>query len=141
MICWKEEHGTVSKIIMWDWKVGTYLFKVLKYHKTIESMTITVLSPCKIRIARPQIHVGLARNITKSRSTLILFSAPRILTFMLVVAYFANTKWCKKPENRLKPWHMGTRLRVLSEGYPMNTNTAGFGWFSKIFAFSNFGQK
>ena len=30
---------------------------------------------------------------------------------------------------------MGTYLRVLSESYPMNTNTTGFRWFSKIFAY------
>ena len=30
----------------------------------------------------------------------------------------------------LKPWHMGTHLRVLSESYPMNFNMAGFRWFS-----------
>ena len=33
----------------------------------------------------------------------------------------------------LKPWHMGTHIRVLSESYPMNTNMTGFRWFSKIF--------
>ena len=31
----------------------------------------------------------------------------------------------------LKPWQMGTHLRVLSESYPMNTNMTGFRWFSK----------
>ena len=29
---------------------------------------------------------------------------------------------------------MGTHLRELSEGFPMNTNMTGFRWFSKIFA-------
>ena len=58
------------------------------------------------------------------------------LTLMLLVANFANTKSCKKnPEKSLKPWQMGTHLRVLREGYPMNTNKSGFQWFSKIFAF------
>ena len=37
-----------------------------------------------------------------------------------------NWKW-------LKPWQMGTHLRVLSESYPINTNMTGFGWFSEIF--------
>ena len=32
---------------------------------------------------------------------------------MLVVAYLANTKWCKKPEKWLETLHMGTHLRVL----------------------------
>ena len=36
------------------------------------------------------------------------------------------------------PWHMGTHLRVLSEGYQMNTNIAEFRLFSKIFAFYAF---
>ena len=38
----------------------------------------------------------------------------------------------KAPEIWLKSWHMGTHLRVLSESFPMNTNTTGFSWFSKI---------
>ena len=42
---------------------------------------------------------------------------------MLLVANLAYTKWCKrKPVIRLKPWHMGTHLRVLTERYLMNTN-------------------
>ena len=41
----------------------------------------------------------------------------------------------QKPEKSLKPWQMGTHLRVLSESYPINTNTTGFRWFSKIVAF------
>ena len=53
------------------------------------------------------------------------------LTLMLLVANLVNTKWCKKTEKRLKPWHMGTHLRVLSESYPMYTNMTGFRWFSK----------
>ena len=50
----------------------------------------------------------------------------RNLTFMLLVTNLANTKWCRKPEKWLKPWHMGTHLRVLSESFPMNTNMTGF---------------
>ena len=44
----------------------------------------------------------------------------------------ANTKLCKKPEKCLKPWHMGTHLRVLNKSYLMNTNITGFRCFSKI---------
>ena len=44
-----------------------------------------------------------------------------IFTLMLVLANLANTKWCKKPWKWLKPWNMGTRLRVLSGSYPMKT--------------------
>ena len=32
----------------------------------------------------------------------------------------------------MKPWHMGTHLCILSESYLINTNMAGFRWFSKI---------
>ena len=58
---------------------------------------------------------------------------------MLLVANFAITKLCKKPLKWLKPWHMGTHLRVLSENCPINTNMTGLRWFSKIFAFLFFG--
>ena len=37
----------------------------------------------------------------------------------------------KHPESWLRPRHMGTHLRVLSESYLMNTNMTGFWWFSK----------
>ena len=57
------------------------------------------------------------------------------LTLMLLLAHFSYTKWCKKPEKLLKPWHMGIHLKVLSKGYPMNTNMTGFSWFSKILCF------
>ena len=49
-----------------------------------------------------------------------------LLTLMLLVANLVNTKLCKKLEKSLKPWYMGTHLRVLSERFPMNTNMAGF---------------
>ena len=48
------------------------------------------------------------------------------VTFMLLVTNLANTKWCRKPEKLLKPWHMGTHLKVLSESFPINTNMTGF---------------
>ena len=40
----------------------------------------------------------------------------------------------QKPEKLLKPWQMGTHLRVLHESYPMHTNMTGFRWFSKYSA-------
>ena len=58
-------------------------------------------------------------------------SALEGLTLTLLVANFANTKWCKKTRKWLKPWHIGTHLRVLSESYLMNTNMTGFGWLSR----------
>ena len=45
-----------------------------------------------------------------------------------------NRKLFKKAEKLLKPWHMGTHLRVLSESFPMNTNMTEFRRFSKPFA-------
>ena len=63
------------------------------------------------------------------------------LTLMLLMANLASTNWCKSPQKWLKPWHMGTHLRVLCKSYPMNTNKTGFRWFSKIFAPLRFGRK
>ena len=37
----------------------------------------------------------------------------------------------KNQRKWLKPWHMGTHMRVLSESYPINTNMTGFKWFLK----------
>ena len=51
---------------------------------------------------------------------------------MLLVATLANAQWCWNPAKWLKPWQMGTHLRVLSESYPMNINITAFRWFSKI---------
>ena len=63
------------------------------------------------------------------------------LALMLLLANLASTKWCKKPEKSLKPWHIGIHLRVLSESYPMNTNMSGFRRLLKVFASVRFGQK
>ena len=38
----------------------------------------------------------------------------------------------QKTKKLLKPLHMGSHLRVLSDSYPMNTNMTGFQRFSKI---------
>ena len=70
-----------------------------------------------------------------------LGSALKGLTLKLLVANLANAKRGKRPENLLKPWHMGTHLRELSESYLMNINMTGFQWFSKILASLCFGQK
>ena len=68
-------------------------------------------------------------------------SHSQVLTLMLLVANLSIQNDAKKNEKLLKPWHMGTHLRMLSESYPMNTNKTGFRWFSKIFAFLCCGQK
>ena len=44
------------------------------------------------------------------------------------------------PEKLLKPCQLGTHLRVLSEGYPINTNMTRFRPFSKVFASLFFGR-
>ena len=54
-----------------------------------------------------------------------------VSTLMLLVANFANTKWCRKPERLWKPWNMGTHLRVLGKSYSMNTDMTGLRWFQK----------
>ena len=64
-----------------------------------------------------------------------------VLTFMLLVVYLTNTKWCKKPEKGLKLQVTGTHLRELNESFPMNTNMTRFRRFSKIFASLFFGWK
>ena len=43
----------------------------------------------------------------------------------------------KTPEKWLKPWHMGTGLKVLSESYTMNAHMTGFKWFSKTLSFAS----
>ena len=50
---------------------------------------------------------------------------------MLLVANLANTKWYKKTWKWLKPWQMGTHLKVLSESFPMNTNMTCLDGFQK----------
>ena len=54
--------------------------------------------------------------------------------YMLVVANFANTKCRKKAEKWLKPWQMGTHLRVNCKNCLMNTNMTRFRQFTKFFA-------
>ena len=57
-----------------------------------------------------------------------------IISLMLLVPNFANTKQCKKVDKWLKPWHMSIHLRVFSESYLGSTNMTGFRCFLKIFA-------
>ena len=35
-------------------------------------------------------------------------------------------------KERLKPWHIGTCVRVLNKSYPMNTDMTGFRWFQMV---------
>ena len=52
----------------------------------------------------------------------------------IIPTFPTSPKLCKKGGQLLKPWHMGTHSRVLSDCYPINTNMTGFRWFSKLFA-------
>ena len=52
------------------------------------------------------------------------------LTFQLLVANFANAKWCKQPEKWLNPWVLIGNY----ESYQMNTNIAEYRWLSNDFA-------
>ena len=45
---------------------------------------------------------------------------------MLLAANLANKEWCKKAEKWLKPWQMGTHVRVLAENFPMNDRVSLF---------------
>ena len=68
-------------------------------------------------------------------------SRREILTCMLLVANLANAKLRKKSEKCLKPWKIGTHLRVSNVSYLLNSNMVGFRWFSKIFVLLCFAQK
>ena len=59
------------------------------------------------------------------------FLGKTTLPLMLLVANLANTIWCKRPKQWLKPWRLGTHQRVLSKSYPMNTNMTGYRCFFK----------
>ena len=50
---------------------------------------------------------------------------------MLLVADFDKYKMMQKHAKRLKPWHIGTHLRVLSDSFALNTNMTGFRMFLK----------
>ena len=65
----------------------------------------------------------------------------RRLNIMLLVANSIIQNNVKKAEKWLKPWQMGTHLRVFNESFPMNTKMIGFRWFSKIFEFLCLRQK
>ena len=66
---------------------------------------------------------------------------PSWLTLMLWWLIWPIQNDAKNVEKWLKPWHMGTQLRVLCESFPVSTNMPGFEWFSKIFASFYFGQR
>ena len=51
---------------------------------------------------------------------------------LTLVLLAANTKWCEKAEKWLKPWHLGTHLRVLRQRAIKWTPTwQGLGGFQK----------
>ena len=74
-----------------------------------------------------QVSVGSLMEFVESISVVAISSSVSYygLTLMLLVVNLADTKWCKKPGKWLKPWQMGTHLRVLSESFPMSTNMTG----------------
>ena len=74
-------------------------------------------------------HVFIRSHISDDES--LALRTTSYCSLMLLVADLANTKGCKKAEKWLRPRHMGTHLRVLSESYVMNTNMIGFRPFSK----------
>ena len=76
----------------------------------------------------------VAKLVNTKKSQAVLHAAGMFneFTLMQVVANLANTKSCKIPEKCLKPWHMGTHLRVHRKSYPMNTNKTGFKFSEKL---------
>ena len=79
----------------------------------------------------------LLKTFSKNVLALDLFSMLAVFEFtdivslslMLLVPNLANTKWWKIPWKWLKPWHMGTHLRVLSESYPIEPKWQGLDVF------------
>ena len=53
---------------------------------------------------------------------------------LFIVANLALTKWCKIPGKQLKPWHMGTHLRVLSKSFQRIPTLQGLDNFQKSFS-------
>ena len=51
---------------------------------------------------------------------------------MLLDSNLADSKLCKNLIKLLKPWHMGTHLRVLPKGFPTNTNMIRFRFLTII---------
>ena len=107
------------------------------------SAAMTVLGDNTSTNLYPQSHLkSMTSRLYLPHFQWCLMSAKMVhLSLMLLVANFANTKWGKEVGKWLKPCHMGTHLKVLSESFPMNTNVTGFRWFSKIFASFCFGRK
>ena len=65
--------------------------------------------------------------MTQSKMVFQFWKIYSLFILLLVVANFANTKIMQKTYFLLKPWHVGTYLRVLSKSYlQMNTNMIGF---------------
>ena len=62
-------------------------------------------------------------------------SRDQVLVCCAVVVVFVDAYLRLHHGENLKPWHMGTHLKVLSESYPMNTNMTRSRWFSKFFTF------
>ena len=129
------------------WK-SVYWSHILVYLHTSSSFTGLLRSSLNSGYTyNPQWSILSLPPGSKNNAVVKVGSVPQFsrtsvkLTLMLLVANLANRKWCKKPYKWLKPWQMGTHLRVLSESYLMNTNMTGFGWFSKRLASLCFGRK
>ena len=71
----------------------------------------------------------------------LLIHLSSLTLMLLLLDKFAKTRWCENFKKWLKPWHIGTHLKVLSKSYWINTNMAGFGRFLKLFVFLWLGGK
>ena len=90
------------------------------------SIIITIAKPISRLIHLDSITETIThRHITSKTGKCISLS----LTLVLLIANLANTNDEKNTKNDRKmteTLHMGTHLRVLSEGYPMNASMTGF---------------
>ena len=85
---------------------------------TLENIWYMMKIPCLLCRKRKQ-----RRNAGRKKQTLLEMQwvwLP-LCSVMLLVANFANTKWFKKTEKQLKPWHIGTHITVLKERFSINT--------------------
>ena len=106
----------------------SYFLHVLLLSRFLPYVLRDPLWLCSVNIPTPIIHsVCLYGYPIRCYLVRVMLTVCRMLTLMLLVANLVITKMIQKPEKLLKPWYMGTHLRVLGKSYPINTNITGFG--------------
>ena len=103
------------------------------YHFYIKMCRLLRKSPCpfgQVQTKRSFHQRGTTKLVAPFMALLTLIGQP-LCCWWLVLPIQNNAK---NAEKWLKPWPMGTHLKVLSERHLMNTNKTGFRLFTKIFA-------